>query len=170
MTTEFDHMRVLELHMNEFTSHRDHIMRSYSDWVEGIHRVMLMAAGIGGVIVPILANRAAVTAPLRAGALYLFATVAIGVVMQFCGRYVMAFTLSIYHATVRQQYQAIGEIGASESADAIATAQQKFIDVKPPNYFVVVLGVLGVLAMLAEVAFYACFLYGAWLVVKGFAQ
>ena len=60
--------------------------QSFAEWVQGVHRVMLLAAGIGGVVVPILANRS--EAPpelLRAGAVWLFVSVVIGIVMQWAG-------------------------------------------------------------------------------------
>ena len=113
--------RAVEISLQEFTSDCEYTMSSLQSWLEGNHRVMLLSGGIGGIVVPLLSSQAPASVQtsgmLREGTVWLFACVAIGVAMQFVGRYLMAAFMGRWHVTQLKRCPILAAMSSASSSE-----------------------------------------------------
>lgn len=161
-------IRALEMSVPEFAANREHVVATHEAWQQATSRIILLAAGVGAVVVPVLADRTQQASPsLRAGALWLFVCVAIGVVMQLVGRYLLTITLYLGNKHQSEFYAALGALAGAETSEQLEEARAKLGRLKRvlPQWYV---GLTAVITIIGEASFYGCFLWGAWQIVQGF--
>jgi hypothetical protein len=107
-------------------------------WLEGVHRIVLLAAGIAGVVVPLLAEKTlSKTPPLHAGMIMMFWCVGSGVLVQLIARFFLAGFGGHFASTLKTRSPLTS-------------------------------GLFGFGTACVEIVMYGCFLRGAWLIASGF--
>lgn len=145
----------------------DTLMRSFESWTAQHHRMVLLAVGVLGFVIPFLASREPVVHPwfLRAAMISFGIAAIIGVVVAFGVRYWMQWIASLAGKTSARLIELAGTRG---DAPDFGEVKQRFEEAEVA--LTAAYRRSWVLYLPVDVMFYGAFVLGAYFLLRGLIE